>query len=121
LIVVVEDAVLYDMLYAVLTLDSQMFELIDSHTGRFNRPASMHPIVVDLVYSIMMDSDHVLAGRLLSWQQIRHVPFAEWDSERLREYVVEWLRMIDTVHERHCTRELFCSTSATLRKLKLPL
>jgi hypothetical protein len=36
----------------------------------------------------------------------------------VREYVVEWLRTLDVIHERHCTRELFCSTSATLRKLK---
>jgi hypothetical protein len=111
-----EDRVVYDMLYAVLTLDTEIFNMVEPNGGRFIRPESMHPAVVDLMVKILNDSDYVIDGRVLSWQHVRRLPFSEWSTSQLLPYGAFLLKELNFVHEMHCTRELYSSSSSTLRK-----
>jgi hypothetical protein len=78
----------------------------------------MNAVVTDFVVQALYGGGYTAeSSSILSWQQLKTLPFASWTEKHQAGYARQLLALVDRVHEQHCTRETFSSRSADNCKL----
>jgi hypothetical protein len=96
----------------ILSWDCDFPKYVDSQRGSIIRPINMDPIVTELVVRLLFNPTYnVGTTSVVTFNHWKHIPFADWTEEVLGQFAHNMLNELNFVHERHCTLELYSSSS----------